>query len=118
MPEENYAAFENERDACVLGKITADKYNLKLGDKITLESTIYPVTMDFKIVGIYAGTPDVIATQWDLSDRGATGLMTRFYAELQKGAAVSVALRRAQLWARARHADPALWAPFMVVGEP
>jgi len=58
MAPESYAAFEAERDACVIGKITADKYKLKVGDKITLESTIYPVTMDFKIVGIYAGTPD------------------------------------------------------------
>jgi putative ABC transport system permease protein len=58
MPPESYAGFEGERDACVIGKITADKYKLKVGDKITLESTIYPATMDFKIVGIYAGTPD------------------------------------------------------------
>ena len=58
MPPENFAAFEAQRDACILGKITADKYKLKVGDKITLESTIYPVTLDFKIAGIYAGTPD------------------------------------------------------------
>ena len=58
MPAQDYAAFENERDACIIGKITADKYKLKVGDKMTLESTIYPVTMDFRIVGIYAGTPD------------------------------------------------------------
>jgi len=58
MPAQDYAAFENERDACIIGKITADKYKLNVGDKMTLESTIYPVTMDFRIVGIYAGTPD------------------------------------------------------------
>ena len=55
MPVENYEAFEKERAACIIGKITANKYNLKVGDKITLEGT---VTMDFKIVGVYAGTPD------------------------------------------------------------
>jgi len=58
MDPQSYAAFENVRDACIIGKITADKYKLKVGDKITLDSTIYPATMDFKIVGIYAGTPD------------------------------------------------------------
>jgi putative ABC transport system permease protein len=58
MPEDSYAKFEGERDACIIGKITADKYKLKVGDKITLDSTVYPVTMDFTIVGIYAGTPD------------------------------------------------------------
>jgi putative ABC transport system permease protein len=58
MPEASYKPFETERDACIIGKITAEKYKLKVGDRITLESTVYPVTMDFKIVGIYSGTPD------------------------------------------------------------
>jgi putative ABC transport system permease protein len=53
-----YDAFEAERSSCVIGRITAEKFKLKVGDKITLASTVYPVTMDFKIVGIYAGTPD------------------------------------------------------------
>src|SRR5882757_10029645 len=58
MPPDSYPLFEGERTACIIGKITAEKYKLKVGDKITLESTVYPVTMEFKIVGIYAGTPD------------------------------------------------------------
>src|ERR1051325_8927148 len=43
-----YDAFEKERTGCIIGKISADKYKLKIGDTITLESTVYPVTMDFK----------------------------------------------------------------------
>jgi len=58
MPPDSYPLFEGERTACIIGKITAEKYKLNLGDKITLESTVYPVTMEFKIVGIYSGTPD------------------------------------------------------------
>jgi putative ABC transport system permease protein len=58
MSESEYKAFEATRDACILGKITADKYGLKVGDRITLESTLYPCTMDFTIAGIYAGTLD------------------------------------------------------------
>jgi putative ABC transport system permease protein len=58
MKEEEYEAFEQIKDSCLLGKITADKYKLKVGDRITLPSTVYPCTLDFKIVGIYAGTPD------------------------------------------------------------
>jgi putative ABC transport system permease protein len=58
MPPDSYPLFEAERTACIIGKITAAKYKLKVGDKITLESTVYPVTMEFKIVGIYSGTPD------------------------------------------------------------
>lgn len=58
MKEEDYAAFETIKDSCLLGRITAEKYKLKVGDRITLPSTVYPCTLEFKIVGIYAGTPD------------------------------------------------------------
>jgi len=56
MPPEGYEAFKAERDACILGKITADKYKLKVGDKLTLEGPT--ATVDLKIVAIYSGTPD------------------------------------------------------------
>ena len=58
MKAEDYAAFETIKDSCLLGRITAEKYKLKVGDRITLPSTVYPCTLEFKIVGIYAGTPD------------------------------------------------------------
>jgi putative ABC transport system permease protein len=58
MTPEQFKAFESQRDAAILGKITADKYKLKIGDKMMLESTVYPVTMEFTLVGFYAGTPD------------------------------------------------------------
>ncbi len=58
MDLEGYDAFVSERNACIIGKITATKYKLKVGDKITLGSPLYPTGMDFKIVGIYSGTPD------------------------------------------------------------
>jgi len=58
MSAEAYDAFETERTGAVIGRITAEKYKLKVGDKITLESPLYPAGMEFKIVGVYAGTPD------------------------------------------------------------
>ncbi len=58
MTEEAYAAFQSERTGCVLGKVSADKYGLKVGDRIVMESTVYPVTLEFKLVGIYAGSQD------------------------------------------------------------
>jgi putative ABC transport system permease protein len=58
MDEAGYERFEAKKDACVLGKITADKYHLKVGDRITLDSTVYPGSLSFEIAGIYAGTPD------------------------------------------------------------
>jgi len=58
MSEEEYETFETQRNSCIIGKVTAEKYDLHRGDRITLESTVYPVTMDFEIVGIYSGTVD------------------------------------------------------------
>jgi putative ABC transport system permease protein len=58
MPEDQFEAFENNVRSCIIGKLTADKYHLKIGDKITLPSTIYPTTLEFQIVGIYSGSID------------------------------------------------------------
>ena len=58
MNPDGYEKFAAAKDACVLGKITAEKYHLKIGDPITLDSTVYPGSLTFHIAGIYAGTPD------------------------------------------------------------
>ena len=46
------------KDGCVIGQVTADKYHIQVGDKFTLVSTIFPGSLEFKVVGIYSGTPD------------------------------------------------------------
>ena len=51
-------AFKADRRACLLGKITAEKYGLKLGDKIPIEGTYWPYDLEFHVAGIYSGTPD------------------------------------------------------------
>ena len=58
LPDKEYADFEKDRRACIIGKLTADKYHLKVGDRITLASAIYQATLDFNIAGIYSGTID------------------------------------------------------------
>ena len=55
---EAYQLFESDRQACIIGQIAADKYKFKPGDRISLTSTIYPVTLEFKIAGIYSGSVD------------------------------------------------------------
>jgi CHAT domain-containing protein/tetratricopeptide (TPR) repeat protein len=83
----------------------------------------------------YAGAPTVLATLWDLADEPGRYLMRRFYTAWRKGATKAAALRRAQLDViRALRAGkisvttpfgavvlpehPALWAPFVLLGEP
>lgn len=58
MSEAEYAAFEADQRACIVGKITADKYGLKQGDRLVLSSMIYPCDIELLIAGIYSGTID------------------------------------------------------------
>jgi CHAT domain-containing protein len=67
---------------------------------------------------IYAGTPSIIVSQWDVSDLGTSYLMDRFYARLMAGEDKAHALRDAQLETLKAHPHPLLWAPFSLVGEP
>jgi putative ABC transport system permease protein len=48
-------AFEEDRAGAVVGDLLADKYGWKVGDRVTLNGTIYPGTWDFTIRGIYRG---------------------------------------------------------------
>jgi putative ABC transport system permease protein len=58
MTDRESRDFESDKDSCVLGKITADKYHLKIGDRLTLESRDFNCTLTFRVVGIYSGTAD------------------------------------------------------------
>src|SRR6266404_1801227 len=58
VPPEQAKAFQSDRQACIIGKITADKYKIKAGDRIMLSSTIYPADLEFKVAGIYSGSID------------------------------------------------------------
>ena len=63
-----------------------------------------------------AGSRDVIAALWEVTDASTDQLMDRFYEELTNGAAPEVALRRAKLAllrGTAFH-DPFYWAPFQL----
>jgi CHAT domain-containing protein len=67
---------------------------------------------------LYAGTPSIVVSQWDVSDRATADLMDRFYAAWRAGRGKAVALREAELAVRRRDPNPAVWAAFVLVGEP
>ncbi len=58
IPEDQLAAWKKERTTCIVGPETAKKYNLKIGDRMTLTGTFYPCDLELKIVGFYSGTID------------------------------------------------------------
>lgn len=51
--EDEKKAFINERSACLIGRGLATKYNLHVGDRVTLVGDIFPVTLDMPVRGIY-----------------------------------------------------------------
>ena len=54
----NSKQWKRTRDSCIVGKDTAKRYGLKVGDRVTLVGKIYPVDLELKIAGIYEGTID------------------------------------------------------------
>ena len=43
--------FRKYRDAALVGHITLEKHRWKVGDVVTLQSTVFPVSLSFRIVG-------------------------------------------------------------------
>jgi putative ABC transport system permease protein len=63
LPEEQWKAFEHTRTAMIAGRMLADKYGWKVGQKVPLSSNIYPQkggskAWAFDLVGIYDGKDD------------------------------------------------------------
>jgi putative ABC transport system permease protein len=53
LPKDELATFKAERNSCVVGEDIAKKYNLKLGDVMTIDGDIYPGQWEFVVRGIY-----------------------------------------------------------------
>jgi len=69
---------------------------------------------------IYAGTPSLIASLWEVDDQSTAILMTRFYDNWKnKGMTKPEALRQAQLSLKAmpRYRHPYHWAAFVLIGD-
>ena len=58
LSAEELKAFNSEPTACIVGYKTAQKHNLKLGDRITIVGDIFPVNLELVLRGIYTGPVD------------------------------------------------------------
>ncbi len=56
LAPEQRAAWNADRQGAIIGDVLARKLGLKIGDRITLEGTIYPGDWPFTIDGIYNAT--------------------------------------------------------------
>jgi len=104
-------------------------YNLKLNaELVVLSACSTALGKDIKGEGLagltrgfmYAGTPRVIASLWNVRDEATAELMKRFYRNLLIGKSPpAAALREAQIsmWREPRWAAPYYWAGFALQGE-
>lgn len=69
---------------------------------------------------LYAGSPSVISTLWDISDQASAPLMEAFYRRLRTGEPAADALRGAQITMLQdpQYSDPKYWAGFNLTGDP
>lgn len=57
-PPEQLAAWKQDRSGALVGRKLMEKYGWKLGDRVTLKGTIYPVDLEFTLRGVYTSLDD------------------------------------------------------------
>jgi putative ABC transport system permease protein len=65
MPEEQQIAWQRDRQGVIVDDTLARKYGWKLGDRIVLKGTIYPVDLELYVRGIFSSYPDDKAVYFD-----------------------------------------------------
>ncbi|MFO1497941.1 MAG: FtsX-like permease family protein [Verrucomicrobiota bacterium] len=58
IPPEQLEAWLSDRTTAIVGKMTVDRYGLKIGDRMQFAGQFYPCDLELKIAGIYQGTAD------------------------------------------------------------
>lgn len=101
--------------------------DLKNANMVTLsacETALAQVQGGDDLVGlsrgfIYAGTPSLLATLWEVDDRSTSILMGNFYRNWKKGMSKADALRKAQISLKEieQYSHPFYWAPFIMIGD-
>lgn len=100
MPQDEIAAFEQQKTACIASRALAIKLGWKMGERITLVGAMTPMTLDLTLVGIFddPGDTEVLYFNRDyLQDSvSATdpryGMVQQYYVEaVSKNDVASVA---------------------------
>lgn len=70
---------------------------------------------------LYAGTPSMVVSLWQVNDMSTSVVMEQFYSNLAKGMDKAEALRQAKLFyiqnAKGIACHPAFWSPFIQLGD-
>ena len=82
MPEEQWNAFRDIRQSMIAGRLLAEKYGWKVGDRIPIKSNIFPQKngskdWEFELVGIYDGKDE----EWQRQTAGGMYINRDYWAE-------------------------------------
>jgi CHAT domain-containing protein/Tfp pilus assembly protein PilF len=125
-----FSAIHLTRDARNDGRLEVHEvYGLDLTVATNLvvlsacETNVGAVSAGDEVVGlnrafIYAGTPTVISSLWNVDDAATALLMERFYTHLRSSKSKGEALRQAQMAVRVKYPHPYYWASFVLTGDP
>ena len=58
MPADQRTAWQRDRQGVIVDDTLARKYGWKLGDRIVLQGTIYPIDLELYVRGIFSSYPD------------------------------------------------------------
>src|SRR3984957_5490405 len=58
LPEDQIKAWQRDRQGVIVDDFLANKYGWKLGDRVVLQGTIYPVNLELNVRGIFHSNPD------------------------------------------------------------
>ena len=58
VPHDQLAAFKRDRAGCAIGQALAEKYHMKLGDRIIIAGDIYDVTLELTLDAIFKHEPN------------------------------------------------------------
>jgi putative ABC transport system permease protein len=70
VPEDQWKAFEQDREGAIAGEDLVRRFGWKLGDRIPIKGTIFPGTWEFNVRAIAKGkrTQDVVPVLWFRAD--------------------------------------------------
>ena len=82
MPEEHWNAFRDTRTGMIAGKLLADQYGWKVGDRIPMKSNIFPQKnnskdWEFELVGIFDGKDE----EWRRQTGGSIYINHAYFSE-------------------------------------
>jgi putative ABC transport system permease protein len=117
LPPEQMKAWLADRQGAIAGRVLADRFGWKIGDRIPIQATIWQprsgagTTWEFNLVGIYDGASNVDRTQFffrydylDENRRDGTGLVGWYIVKIADPArSVDMAQRFDEMFANSEY---------------